>query len=112
MAHIGLCIGLSVTVILVAAFLIICVVTVYMMRIRKLYHRRLVPKGQSHTYRHDQEPISYGFEYKPPHGANEGPDHGVGGTGPPDQPVSRVARKSSTLEFPGLPTPIVMEDHE
>lgn len=81
--------------------LITCILTVYILRIQKLYHRRLVPKGQAHTYRHEQEPISYGFEYK----YREGEAEAVTAVSP-DEPVSRVVRKSSTLEFPGLPTPV------
>lgn len=99
--HPALCIILIVVVLVLAVLLITCILTVYIMRIQKLYHRRLVPKGQAHTYRHEQEPISYGFEYKFREGEAE-----AATVRSPDEAVSRVVRKSSTLEFPGLPTAV------
>lgn len=111
--RISLCITLVVIVSSIAIMFILFFLFVYLRKINKLYHRRLVPKGQHHEVEEKLEPIHYGFGTNKPHHPTEGAlVRAVRGPSLEVLPRQQVARKSSTLEFPGLPTPIHMEDHE
>lgn len=112
---VGLCIALSIIVALVGVLCIALVAVFYFKIVKKMYHRRLVEKGEQHEVEAKLEPIHYGFGMNKPRHPTEGALERAA-HGPSLEVMSpsttRIARKSSTLEFPGLPTPIHVDGHE
>ena len=108
---VGLAIGLICIVTAIGLGLLSYMLFAYHTVINRLYHRRLVPKGQRHAVDPKQEPITYGFGYNKPHHVTEGALNQAA-RGPSLEAAAPTAtlRKSSTLEFPGLPTVVPVDE--
>ena len=110
--QISVCIALVVIVSFCGVSSILFFLFSYFLRINQQYHRRIVQKGQHHEVEQKLEPIHYGFGTNKPHHLTEGALlRSVRGPSLEVIPQQQVARKSSTLEFPGLPTPIHTDEH-
>lgn len=89
------------------AFFLFCLTIYCYTVINNIYRVRLIRAGGQHfDVDEKQDPIQYGFGYNKP----KGPP--VGAFNLPENQCSPVARKTSTLEFPGLPISVDETDDD